>query len=92
MNSAPAGFSPIGCKEKYIPDCAIFAFGKFSKPFSNSTDWLHANRINQFTGQDIQDYYEDWEPSNRFVVVAAVLFSAFSMAGVGLTKGMPSSP
>ena len=44
---------------------------------------LHAYRINRITAQDIQDYYEDREPSNRFVVMTAVVFSSLSMAGVG---------
>jgi len=44
---------------------------------------LHAYRINRITAQDIQDYYQDREPSNRFVVMTAVVFSSLSMAGVG---------
>ena len=44
---------------------------------------LHAYRINRITAQDIQDYYQDREPSNGFVVMTAVIFSSLSMAGVG---------
>ncbi len=44
---------------------------------------LHAFRINRITAEDIRDYYQDREPSNRFVIITAVLFSCFSMAGVG---------
>lgn len=44
---------------------------------------LHAYRINRITAQDIQDYYQDREPSNRFVVTTAVVFSSLSMVGVG---------
>src|SRR5271157_2400556 len=44
---------------------------------------LHAYRINRITAQDIQDYYQDREPSNSFVVMTAVVFSSLSMAGVG---------
>ena len=36
---------------------------------------LHAYRINRIRAQDIQDYYHDREPSNRFVVMTAVVFS-----------------
>ena len=43
---------------------------------------LHAYRINRITAQDMQDYYQDREPSNRFVVFAAAVFSTLSMAGV----------
>jgi uncharacterized membrane protein len=45
---------------------------------------LHAYRFNRITAQDMQDYYQDREPSNRFVVITAVVFSSLSMAGVGL--------
>lgn len=41
-------------------------------------------RINRITAQDMQDYYQDREPSSRFVLIAAAVFSTLSMAGVGL--------
>jgi uncharacterized membrane protein len=44
---------------------------------------LHAYRINRITAQDIENYYQDREPSNRYVVMTAVVFSSLSMAGVG---------
>ena len=44
---------------------------------------LHASRISRITAHDIQDYYQDREPSNGFVVITAVIFSSLSMAGVG---------
>jgi len=49
---------------------------------------LHAYRINRITAQDIQDYYQDREPSNRFVVFTAVVFSSLSMAAVGFMTNM----
>jgi len=49
---------------------------------------LHAYRINRITAQDMQGYYQDREPSNRFVVITAVVFSSLSMAGVGLMADM----
>ena len=49
---------------------------------------LHAYRINRITAQDIQDYYQDREPSNRYVVMTAVVFSSLSMAGVGFMTEM----
>jgi uncharacterized membrane protein len=36
---------------------------------------LHAYRINGITAQDMRHYYHDREPSNHFVVIAAVVFS-----------------
>ena len=45
---------------------------------------LNAYWINRVTAQDVQDYYRDREPSDRFVVVAAVVFSSLSMISVGL--------
>ena len=45
---------------------------------------MQAYRISGITAQDIQDYYQDREPSSIFVVIAAVIFSSLSMAGVGL--------
>jgi uncharacterized membrane protein len=45
---------------------------------------LEAYRINRITAQDIQDYFQDREPSNRFVIIAAMVFSVLSMVGVGL--------
>ena len=44
---------------------------------------LHAYRINRITAQDIQDYYKHRQPSNRFIVMPALVFSSLSMAGVG---------
>src|SRR5208337_999310 len=49
---------------------------------------LHAYRINRITAQDIQDYYQDREPSNRFVVFTAMVFSSLSMAAVGFMTNM----
>ncbi len=49
---------------------------------------LHAHRINRITAQDMRDYYQDREPSNRFVVMTAVVFSSLSMAGVGFMVDM----
>ena len=49
---------------------------------------LHAYRISRITAQDMRDYYQDREPSNRFVVITAVVFSSLSMAGVGLMADM----
>ena len=49
---------------------------------------LHAYRINRITAQDIQDYYHDREPSNRYVVMTAVVFSSLSMAGVAFMSDM----
>jgi uncharacterized membrane protein len=49
---------------------------------------LHAYRINRISAQDIQNYYQDREPSNRFVIIAAVVFSALSLAAVGLMTHM----
>ena len=49
---------------------------------------LHAYRINRITAQDIQDYYQDREPTNSFVVMTAVVFSSLSMAGVGFMTDM----
>jgi uncharacterized membrane protein len=49
---------------------------------------LHAYRINRFTAQEIQDYYQDREPSNRYVVITAVVFSSLSMAGVAFMSDM----
>lgn len=51
---------------------------------------LDAYRINRITAQDIQDYYQDREPSNRFVIITAVLFSSLSMAGVGSMADLSS--
>ncbi|MDR3639584.1 MAG: DUF1345 domain-containing protein [Isosphaeraceae bacterium] len=45
---------------------------------------LHAYWINRLTPQDVQEYYQDREPSHRYVVVTAVVFSSLSMVGVGL--------
>jgi uncharacterized membrane protein len=45
---------------------------------------MQAYRISGITAQDIQDYYQDREPSSSFIVIAAVVFSSLSMAGVGL--------
>jgi len=42
-----------------------------------------AYRINRITAQDIQDYYQDREPSSRFIVMVAVVFSGLSLVGVG---------
>jgi uncharacterized membrane protein len=41
-------------------------------------------RINNITAEDLKDYYDDREPSSRYAMVAAVVFSSLSMAGVGL--------
>ena len=41
---------------------------------------LHAYRINRITAQDIQDYYKHRQPSNRFIVMPALVFSSLSMA------------
>ncbi len=49
---------------------------------------LHTYRINRITAQDIRDYYQDREPSNIYVVITAVLFSSFSLAGVGYMTEM----
>jgi uncharacterized membrane protein len=45
---------------------------------------MQTYRINRITVQDIQKHYQDWEPTNRFVVIAALAFSTLSMAGVGI--------
>jgi len=44
---------------------------------------LQAYRISRITAQDMQDYYENREPSSRFIVMVAVLFSSLSLVGVG---------
>jgi uncharacterized membrane protein len=41
-------------------------------------------RVSNVTAKDLQDFYEDREPSNRLVIVGVVLFSSLSMIGVGL--------
>jgi uncharacterized membrane protein len=43
-----------------------------------------AYRISRIRAQDIQDYYQDREPSSRFIVMVAVVFSSLSLAGVGV--------
>jgi uncharacterized membrane protein len=45
---------------------------------------LQAYRFSRITAQDIQDYFQDREPSSRLIVLAAVVFSGLSMAGVGV--------
>jgi uncharacterized membrane protein len=45
---------------------------------------MHAYQINRITAQEIQNIYEDQEPSSKFIVGAAVVFSALSMVGVAL--------
>lgn len=45
---------------------------------------LHAYWINRLTAQEVQQHYRGREPSHRFVVIAAVVFSSLSMLSVGL--------
>ncbi len=45
---------------------------------------LHAYRINRITAQGIQNYYQNRQPSNGFVVMTALVFSILSMVGVGI--------
>jgi uncharacterized membrane protein len=56
---------------------------------------LQCYRISRVTASDIQDYYEDREPSSSYAIIAAVVFSGLSMAGVGLmadiSKNWPSA-
>src|SRR5262245_9574788 len=40
---------------------------------------LQAYRISRITAQDIEDYYQDREPSNSLIVLAALVFSSLSM-------------
>jgi uncharacterized membrane protein len=50
-----------------------------------------AYRINRITAQDIQNYYQEREPSNRFIIIAAVVFSTLSLAGIGLMVNISKS-
>ena len=45
---------------------------------------LHAYWINRVTAEQVQEHYRGRDPSNRFVVIAALVFSSLSLLSIGL--------